>query len=167
MSGMLFDTGAQKSALISQCRRYRYNLTRTWDPSNRPICWIMLNPSTADAETDDRTISKICRFSRSWGAGGIVVVNLFALRSTDPDRLYETADRVGPLNDIEIMRAISGASRIIAAWGCDGALGNRDRDVLAMLRGRMVECLVRTKGGHPGHPLYIQETTQPFPLEAA
>ena len=56
MSGMLFDTGAQKSALISQCRRYRYNLTRTWDPSNRPVCWIMLNPSTADAETDDRTI---------------------------------------------------------------------------------------------------------------
>lgn len=67
-------------ALISSCRTWRYLLWRTWDSRPR-VVWIMCNPSTADAGTDDATIRKCCGFARRWDAGGIVVINVCALRA--------------------------------------------------------------------------------------
>ena len=77
----------------------------------------MLNPSTADAERDDPTIRRCIGFSRAWGFGGAEMVNLFALRSTDPGRLREAADPVGPGNVAHIADAARGATQVIAAWG--------------------------------------------------
>ncbi|MDB5297796.1 MAG: hypothetical protein JWO31_3779 [Phycisphaerales bacterium] len=80
------DLFTRAAAVLSPCERYRYVLHRWWDESKPAVCWLMLNPSTADAATDDPTIRKCCGFARAWGAGGIAVVNLFALRATDPRR---------------------------------------------------------------------------------
>src|SRR3954451_2301972 len=41
----------------------------------------MVNPSTADAETDDPTIRKVKGFSERAGYGHIIVGNLFAFRA--------------------------------------------------------------------------------------
>ena len=71
------------AAGISECGCYRYWLTRTWNPRRATLCWVLLNPSTADADRDDPTIRRCQGFARSWGYGGIVVVNLFAYRATD------------------------------------------------------------------------------------
>src|SRR5262245_19133112 len=101
--GDLFQT---KEALISPCGLYRYWLTRTWDNSLRRVCWVMLNPSTADAEQDDPTIRRCVGFARSWGAGGIIVVNLFAFRASDPKALLRAADPVGPDNDGHILKSV-------------------------------------------------------------
>jgi len=67
------------TATFDLSRAYRYELTRTWS-SAPPWAWCMLNPSTADARADDQTITRCCRFARAGGAGGIIVVNLFAWR---------------------------------------------------------------------------------------
>jgi hypothetical protein len=66
------------------CEVYRYELRRVWDAQLGLACWVMLNPSTADANEDDPTIRRCVNFARTWGYGGIVVRNLFALRATDP-----------------------------------------------------------------------------------
>jgi len=82
----------ERDALISPCSQYRYWLLRRW--SNRPLAtFVMLNPSTADANSDDATIRKCMGFADAWGLGGIWVVNLFALRSTNPYGLV--SDEVG------------------------------------------------------------------------
>ena len=47
----------------------------------------MLNPSTADADHDDRTIGRCISFAKREGCGGLIVGNLFQLRATDPDEL--------------------------------------------------------------------------------
>jgi hypothetical protein len=46
-----------RSATISDCGRYRYALGRRWD-DGPTACWVMLNPSTADADVDDPTIRR-------------------------------------------------------------------------------------------------------------
>src|SRR5580693_7206992 len=79
---------------------YRYSLTRIWDSSLFPMVFIMLNPSTADHRNDDPTITR-CRNRalRDNTAGRLVVVNLFALRATDPRALTRHPEPVGPGND--------------------------------------------------------------------
>jgi hypothetical protein len=173
----LFPTDAtvRAGACISLCGRYRYWLTRTW--SDAPsVCWIGLNPSTADAANDDPTIRRMCGFARAWGAGGIVVVNLFAYRATYPADMYVIAATnpgkpvcvIGPGNDEHILACAAG-KRIVAAWGCDGSLLGRDRAVMDLLRGQSVECLGTTKDGNPRHPLYIAGDTvhRPFVMPEA
>lgn len=165
MSDLFFDGDAGFSA----CQRYRYWLTRVWNRTLPVVAWVMLNPSTADAFVDDPTIRRCIAFSRAWGAGGLVVLNLFALRSTNPAALrlpgaspIDPPDDLGA-NDRHIRRWTEGR-RVIAAWGVHGTLCARDRDVLWLLAGQRVECLGRTKGGHPWHPLYIKGATVPVPF---
>jgi hypothetical protein len=163
----LFD---KASATFSPCKKYRYTLSREWDTDTPPVVFVMLNPSTADADKDDPTIRRCVAFAKAWGAGGIVVVNLFALRSTDPDALRTASHPVSEFgmlsasaNDDAILTATAGR-RIIVAWGTKGRLMGRDRAVMRLLKGRAVECLRKTKDGHPEHPLYVPGTIKPLPF---
>lgn len=149
----------RKDAVISPCGTYRYRLTREWDESKPTVAFVMLNPSTADAEVDDPTIRRVIGFARSWGFGRVWVYNLFALRSTDPDHILRHPDPVGPENDAHL-QAIPADIPVVAAWGMHhrGHLG-RAFHVGRMLKGRL-ECLGRTNGGHPRHPLYVRGDAQ-------
>lgn len=161
-----------KSAIIDPTGTYRYLLTRVHPMiAPRAILWIMLNPSTADAEVDDQTIRKICTFSGKWGFGETRVVNLFAFRSKDPDDLKLAIDRgvdpVGPDNDEIITKEVSEALTIVCAWGNHGALMDRDLHVRDLIykAGRVPVVLGlngRGKKGRsqPVHPLYQKNETQ-------
>jgi hypothetical protein len=126
----------------------------------------MLNPSTADAERDDPTIRRCGGFARAWGFGAMTVVNLFALRATDPARLRRARDPIGRDNDRHIAEAAAGADALVLAWGIHGALRDRDRAVLALLSELRPSCLGLTRGGHPRHPLYLPRAAAPVPFRA-
>lgn len=167
----LFDTEPRSSsgAVISACGKYRYRLGRTWDAALRPACFVMLNPSTADATEDDPTIRRCIGFAKSWGCGGIVVVNLFAYRATDPKQLLKAADPVGPDNDEHIRAAVVECHPVVAAWGVHGVLRQRDGRVKWLLErwGVLPKCLGKTKDGrHPRHPLYVRADTALVRLSA-
>jgi hypothetical protein len=153
----------------SKARTYRYLLTRIWDPALRPAVFLMLNPSTADAMDDDPTIRRCTGYAKREGAGGLVVVNLFALRSTDPRVLRHHADPVGPLNDVFIRQATAGAGTVIAAWGAAGVEHGRGPGVTQTLRKRGValKCLGTTSTGQPRHPLYLPGNAVLEPYGAA
>lgn len=165
MSDLFSRVDHGETATISDCRKYRYTLTRWWDRGPM-VCWLMLNPSTANESFDDPTIRRCISFSRQWGASGICVVNLFALRSTDPSALKsDPAASIGPQNDEYILRETKGR-RVIAAWGTHGTLAGRN-DVVAKLlmdSGITIECLRLTKDGHPFHPLYCKANLTPIPF---
>lgn len=141
-----------KDAVISPCGRYRYRLSRTWDARKLPLVWIMLNPSTADAEVDDPTIRRCVSFSKREGAGGLEVLNLFALRAPDPKQLRVAPDPIGPDNDEWIRQVLHPHTRVVAAWGEHGRHLDRGPTVLRTLSGLDVLCL----GDKPKHPLYIK-----------
>lgn len=48
----------ESSALISECGRYRYSLTRRFGAGSK-LLFVGLNPSTADEYTDDPTIRRL------------------------------------------------------------------------------------------------------------
>lgn len=150
------------SATFSADRKYRYRLSRIFAERPGRVCFLMLNPSTADAAITDPTVERCLRFARSWGAGAVEVVNLFGLRSTDPQALYQHPDPVGPDNDDAIAAAATCATTVVAAWGVHGALHGRGDEVAAALReaGVRLMALGETKDGHPRHPLYLAGSTE-------
>lgn len=154
----------ERDAYFSPCGRYRYLLTRTWDPGLSRVCWVMLNPSTADAEKLDPTNRRCLRFAQAWGYGGMVVVNLFALRATNPRALYGSDDPAGPENLHYIQEAAGSAAGVIAAWGVHGTYRGQAGVVAAMLRARLSATLYHlgcTKEGQPRHPLYLPARVTP------
>lgn len=142
---------------------YRYTLDRHWgdvETSTHVLHLLMLNPSIADGLADDPTIRRCIGFARGLGFDGLRVVNLFALRSTDPSGLRKHADPIGPLNDeilTQCMDALSGTF-MVAAWGADAFAIDRAREVHEMAEAHNVSlrCWSRTKAGHPRHPLYLR-----------
>lgn len=147
----------ERDAQMSACGTYRYDLWRRWVPDGRVLLWILLNPSTADAVQDDPTIVRCIRFAARWGYGAIRVINLFALRATDPRELYAAADPVGPQNDAIAEKALPAADGVICAWGNHGQLNDRGARVQEMLSRHRCDprILGVTRLGQPMHPLYI------------
>jgi hypothetical protein len=147
-----------KDAILSNDGVHRYNLIREWDAINPSMLFVMLNPSTADAVEDDPTIRRCMGFARRENCGMIEVVNLFAYRATDPKELKKTdTPLVGVDNDEIIQLAAEESDIIVCAWGTNGTLNGRNKEVISLLQsvGKPIMCLGKTKDGHPKHPLYL------------
>lgn len=160
----------RRTAVISGCGRFRYRLGRQWDRTRSLLVFVMLNPSTADAEVDDPTITRCMRFAAHHGFGGIDGVNLFAYRATDPKELAAAGFPVGPDNDTAILDATAGRKVVCVAWGAHAArreVAARADAVLGLLRQRHADlrALRLTRDGHPQHPLYLPAglPLQPYP----
>jgi hypothetical protein len=157
------------TAVISECGRYRYKLTRTWNTFLRPAGFIMLNPSTADATLDDPTIRRCIKFAKRWDCGGIEVANLFGYRATDPSELLGDYDPIGPENDRYIREVAEQCHPVVLAWGAKGSLGGRYKAVLQQLESVGVKLfhLGLTKDGFPRHPLYLRADAALLPYVEA
>lgn len=153
----------KSSAVISECQRYRYSLTRQWDESGSTLGFVMLNPSTADGEQDDPTIRKCIGFAQRLGFGAIRVVNLFAYRATDPQNLKAAGYLVGEENDAHIERAAREVGALICAWGSNAKNLSRPLEVMRLIKvmGIQPKALKINSGGIPAHPLMLPYTCQP------
>ncbi len=155
------------AAKLSDCGLYRYQLERMW-AFGPALTFVMLNPSTADAQGDDPTVRRCVHFAKASRHAGIRVVNLFAFRATSPGTLALVPDPVGPENDTHLKAAaVYDGGAIVCAWGAGGAaagmLASRAKEVENMLLGlpgvRALYCLGTTKHGQPKHPLYLPNHT--------
>ncbi len=153
-----------QGAVLSLDGKYRYHLWRRWTHGLGQVCWIMLNPSTANHERDDATIRRCVSFSRQWGYGGIEVVNLFGLRSTDPSQLLKASDPIGPKNDYWLRDTVEKATMTCAAWGAHGALFGRSIAMRGLLSHSHVLCLGRCANGEPKHPVRLVYKTRLEPF---
>lgn len=156
----------RRGAIISECGKYRYALGRQWDELKPAITWVMLNPSTADADRDDPTIRRCVEFSARWGFGTLNVVNLFAFRATSPLELRTIKlDIIGPENDAAITESVAASSVCMLAWGTFAMPGMPAR--VADLYHRVLKpaaavkmCIGATKNGSPRHPLYLAKDSR-------
>jgi hypothetical protein len=173
VSGKMWDLYMQR-AIFGPGETHRYGLIRTslcldrgvLCPAAKKVLFVMLNPSTADAQKDDPTVRRCLGYARRWGYCDLLIGNIFALRSTDPAALYRDKDPVGQDNDAWLLRMARHADRVICAWGKHGALKGRGATVLEILRAAGVKPLALrlTKDGHPGHPLYLPADAEPMEM---
>ena len=152
-------------AVYSDCERYRYLLTREWQPGAHRALFVMLNPSTATEFQNDPTVERCERRARALGFGAFRVVNIFAYRATDPKVMRSTEDPIGAGNDAAIIESLEWADQVICAWGGHGAFLGRARFVEQLLRSvdKPLFHLGLTRDGQPKHPLYIGYAEQPRP----
>lgn len=150
-----------KDAILSEDRKYRYILSRTWDETKPTVLFIGLNPSTADENEDDPTIRRCINFAKSWGYDGLIMANLFAFRTTNPQGLYSEKNPVGSENDYYIKKFANKSEKIIACWGNHGRFNNRSQIVYELVDS--LHCLDTNKSGEPKHPLYIRSDAKPKP----
>ncbi len=156
----------RNNAEIDPTGAYRYDLRRQWGLDEpRIVNFLMLNPSKADAFLGDPTLTRCINYATTWGFDGLVITNLFAYRSTDPDQLRVVSDPVGPENDSYIARWAEAADLVVTAWGAGGRYMNRDRLILAKLAEMGVEphALKLTAGDYPCHPLRLAKSLLPIP----
>jgi len=166
LRGQLGLPGMEETAIFSRCRTWRYTLNRRWSEATR-VVFLLCNPSTADEAQDDPTLRRCRGFAQSWGYGGLTILNLFAIRGTDPRILARVEDPVGPENDAIILRTLEDCQLLVCAWGCGGhmkgELRKRPATVVSMIRSRFpylaIGCLGYTADGTPRHPLMLKSST--------
>lgn len=190
-----------KGAIISACGKYRYRLWREWRSHPAPAQWemwteedgspcldgagqqigepkscvfIMLNPSTADGDVDDRTIGRCVGFAKSLGYDRLDVLNLFAFRATKPAELLALGhddEPWGVENEdhfAELFMQPTGL--VICGWGAHGGHLGQDRTVMGWLdrhnfKNVPVVALGLTQEGFPRHPLYLPASATPIPFD--
>lgn len=145
-----------RSATVSACGQYRYSLRREWSNGGRIVLFIMLNPSTADAEVDDPTIRRCIALAKRWNFDALEVVNLFAWRATDPRQLSKCANPIGEGNNEAIMKAAERSSQIVCAWGANAYAKPMALRVKALLNHLPLWAIKMNADGSPKHPLYAK-----------
>ncbi len=157
----MIDIEKCDGAEFSRCRKYRYTLWRRWDfESELNQCmFIGLNPSTADETKNDPTVRRCIRFAKDWGFTGLLMMNAFGFRATDPKIMKAEPKPVGPGNDKAFALWGPKVGLIVAAWGTH-CTEKREQRICKVLN-RPIHCLGTTKAGRPKHPLYLRADLKP------
>jgi hypothetical protein len=163
-------------AVFSECGTYRYELggdIGAVEPllvaarTIKPILWVLINPSDADAEEDDPTLRTLVVFSELWGYNRVMVGNLYGYKATVIKDMWQArksgVDIIGPDNDAHLRQMISVVrrydGRVMVGWGVPGERA-RAREVHQMIG--EAYCLRTNKDGSPVHPLYQPHRLVPF-----
>lgn len=152
----------KKKANISKDKIYRYTLSRTWDSKKPTVLFIGLNPSIADENVDDPTVTRCINFAKDWGYGTLLMANLFAYRTTYPKEIYLIDDPIGKDNDYYLLECVKQSDLIIACWGNNGTYMDREKIIKELVPN--LYCLQKNKNGTPHHPLRLPRNINPIPF---
>lgn len=157
-----------RGALFSDDGRYRHALWRSWGAGRR-MTWVMLNPSTADANKDDSTIRRCIGFANDWGYSSFYVINLCDYVATAPKDMLSLpyAQLIEGRNEDHNRSCFKKSDLVVCAWGANAAKSKalvlRCHTMLNEIRAsdRVPHYLKMTKSGHPAHPLMLPRHLTP------
>ncbi|WP_196887689.1 DUF1643 domain-containing protein [Aureivirga sp. CE67] len=142
----------EKGAVISDCEKFRYQLWRKWDETKPLVMFLMLNPSTADANADDPTIRRCINYAKDWGFGGLYVGNLYAFRTAYPKELKEAGFQRGEFNTENLLEMKNKCQKVVCAWGNGEGVPEYITEIFEELH-----YIDLAKDGTPKHPLYLKK----------
>ena len=147
------------NAIFSECGKYRYVLTRIWEPLEPLAMCIGLNPSTANADEDDPTIRRLSSLLKNNGFGGFFMCNLFALVSPYPEDLQSCPDPVKD-NDKWLIETADKVTHVVYCWGNFDEATYRAKKIKNMFPSKHINCFGKNRNGSPKHPLYLKANTE-------
>jgi len=100
-------------------------------------------------------LRRILGFTKELGIQRFVMLNLFALVSTNPQVMLKHPDPVRQLNDHHIVKVCEAAAAVVCCWGGHGMHLGRADSILELLTPFKLNCLGVTNDGQPRHPLYL------------
>lgn len=154
----LFEDDNKSGADFSADRKHRYRLYRIWDETLPKVMFIGLNPSTANETEPDPTIGRVISFARSWGFGGVYMMNLFTFVTAHPEEL-PPQNGCDDINKALLQIYGNECARIVFAWGAFKEAAAAAKVVIPLFPGAMA--LRKNKDGSPIHPLYVRGDTVP------
>ena len=151
-----------KGAYFSKNNHHRFALWRIWNPQLPKITFIGFNPSKADEKEDDATIRRVIKFAKSWGYGGVYMVNCYSIISTNPYIINDhyiknqlTIDDIRA-NQFFIELCTSKSNEVVFAWGTFKAVKQSFVEEYLIDKFPLAKCLLKNIDGSPRHPLYIR-----------
>jgi len=148
--------------VLSDDAVYEYRADRWWAEGPR-LAFVGCNPSLItwqDGARLDPTSANCEAIARRDGYAGVTMLNLWALRGTDPRELRGHPDPIGPGWAEAFDEAVRDVGFVVGAWGtAPFSAGTRTArcrigDVVGRLAafGLEVHCLGQTADGEPRHP---------------
>lgn len=152
-----------RSAVLSPCRAYRYELRRVFDKGSGTVLFVLNNPSTADAQEDDPALRRGMQYAHDWGYKELIFANVNPCRSTCP-KIAKTAklpESVITGNLTRLGALAQCADKVVAAWGSDAR-----RDLAASAENVLrcetdLQALAFTAAFQPKHILYLSKALKP------
>jgi hypothetical protein len=152
---------------------YRYAFAQWWGAGtpSRMVAWVLLNPAPGDTDGRARPVLQGCLDrARRWSFSGLVIVNLFAYRTRNPEEL-DPDSAEGPHNDASIRAVTEACGLTMTAWGDGTEEWRRHRAAMVLPMLRDPHCLevagkTLTRFGQPLHPLYKPLDAPRVPLPA-
>lgn len=171
----MFDKNYEKRTSKNRKMNYEINLYKIskdnssrfllGNVGNKTLFVVGLNPSTANEEKPDLTLSKVMGFASKNNYDGFVMLNLYPKRETDPSELPKNEnDEILEQNYSEIKSLLEEFKNfdILASWGEN--ISRRDylkkslteiSKIVEQNNGKWKKIGELTKSGHPRHPSRI------------
>lgn len=153
VSGWFYKKFQQNGSHFSDDNKRRYVLWREWDMTKKIVLCIGLNPSIADGDFDDQTISRLTNILHDNGYGGFRMVNLYTHISPKPTELIGKAEDnfhqdVGIIGMNSLL-----CQEIVFCWGAFKEAKSRAQVIKAQYPDAL--CFGKTADGSPWHPLAL------------
>jgi len=157
----------ERNCLISHNKQYRWSLSYEISKSIKEIIYIGLNPSLSDAVYLDNTTKKIIKISKKHNYGKVILINLFALISSNPENLFNHKNPIGYLNNKHIYKNLKYWSEnkncdLWLGWGNKGKFLNRNKIISKKII--QYNSIRRNNFDNPLGPLLIKETIKDNPI---
>lgn len=141
---------------------HRFAYLQSWNRALPFVLWVMLNPGTGETERRRRpTLERCIKWSTHWGYGGLLIGNLFSLRTKSAKELRQSMTLTDLQNEDALRFLRSLAAETVVAWGNRGHQLNGVKPMLPILAGSV--CLGLTASGQPRHPLYVPNSAERRP----
>ena len=157
----------ERSCLISTNKEYRWSLGFKINKSKKEMIFIGLNPSLSDSTYIDNTTRKIIKICNNYNYGNLKIINLFALISKTPDKLFTHKKPVGYLNNKFINKSLKYWSEnknchLWLGWGNKGTFLNRNYNISKKIMN--FYSIKKDNFVNPLGPLFIKKTKKQNPI---
>ena len=155
----------------------RYVLGEINQASKKPLVCIGVNPSTAEPDHLDNTLTSVRNHSRLNQFDSWIMFNLYPQRATDPNKLHRALDEKAHKKNLAHIKEILGTHSNVTVWAAWGGLIAKRpflkkclEGIVEVIKPHPVKWVCRGKlvaDKHPHHPLYLKRDLpfQPFDIE--